>query len=235
MGLHGSVTVFPREGWHWKTPWRPLVKLYYLPASCSLSPHIVINELGLDVELIKVDHPSHKTETGLGFYDINPHGYVPLLELDDGNLLREGPAIVQYLADLKPEAGLAPAAGTMARYKLQEMLGFLSTEIHKGFIPLLYARLAGNYVETARPKLEKRYQWIDAHLADRPFLMGESFSVADAYLFALTGWGQAAWLKSYYKAGIHFDELDHLRVWYIRMRQRAAVRKSIVEEGLAFD
>jgi glutathione S-transferase len=211
------------------------VKLYYLPASCSLSPHIVINELGLDVELIKVDHTSHKTETGLDFYDINPHGYVPLLELDDGNLLREGPAIVQYLADLKPEAGLAPAAGTMARYKLQEMLGFLSTEIHKGFIPLLYARLAGNYVETARPKLEKRYQWIDAHLADRPFLMGESFSVADAYLFALTGWGQAAWLKSYYKAGIHFDELDHLRVWYIRMRQRAAVRKSIVEEGLAFD
>ncbi|MBN8952279.1 MULTISPECIES: glutathione transferase GstA [unclassified Rhizobium] len=211
------------------------MKLYYLPASCSLSPHIVINELGLDVELIKVDHTSHKTETGLDFYDINPHGYVPLLELDDGNLLREGPAIVQYLADLKPEAGLAPAAGTMARYKLQEMLGFLSTEIHKGFIPLLYARLAGNYVETARPKLEKRYQWIDAHLADRPFLMGESFSVADAYLFALTGWGQAAWLKSYYKAGIHFDELDHLRVWYIRMRQRAAVRKSIVEEGLAFD
>ena len=211
------------------------MKLYYLPASCSLSPHIVINELGLDVELIKVDHTSHKTETGLDFYDINPHGYVPLLELDDGNLLREGPAIVQYLADLKPEAGLAPAAGTMARYKLQEMLGFLSTETHKGFIPLLYARLAGNYVETARPKLEKRYQWIDAHLADRPFLMGESFSVADAYLFALTGWGQAAWLKSYYKAGIHFDELDHLRVWYIRMRQRAAVRKSIVEEGLAFD
>jgi len=211
------------------------VKLYYLPASCSLSPHIVINELGLDVDVIKVDHASHKTETGLDFYDINPHGYVPLLDLGDGNLLREGPAIVQYLADLKPEAGLAAAPGTMERYRLQEMLGFLSTEIHKGFIPLLYARLAGDYVETARPKLEKRYQWIDAHLADRPFLMGDRFTVADAYLFALTGWGQAPWLKSYYKAGIHFDGLHNLEAWYRRMRQREAVQKSIAEEGLAFD
>ncbi|WP_112605661.1 glutathione transferase GstA [Rhizobium sp. WW22] len=211
------------------------MKLYYLPASCSLSPHIVINELGLDVDLIKVDHASHKTETGLDFYDINPHGYVPLLDLGDGNLLREGPAIVQYLADLKPEAGLAAAPGTMERYRLQEMLGFLSTEIHKGFIPLLYARLAGNYVETARPKLEKRYQWIDAHLADRTFLMGDRFTVADAYLFALTGWGQAPWLKSYCKASIHFDGLRNLEAWYGRMRQREAVQKSIAEEGLAFD
>lgn len=211
------------------------MKLYYMPASCSLSPHIVINELGLDVDLVKVDHTSHRTETGLDFYGINPHGYVPVLELGDGNHLHEGPAIVQYLADLKPESGLAPAVGTMERYKLQEILGFLSTEIHKGFIPLLYARLAGNYVETARPKLEARYRWIDAHLADRPFLMGESFTVADAYLFALTGWGQAPWLKSYYKAGIHFDELDNLKDWYARMRQRDAVRKSIAEEGLAFD
>ncbi|MGY5805247.1 glutathione transferase GstA [Rhizobium hainanense] len=211
------------------------MKLYYMPASCSLSPHIVINELGLDVELIKVDHTSHKTETGLDFYGVNPNGYVPVLELADGSRLGEGPAIVQYLADLKPEAGLAPAAGTMARYRLQEMLGFLSTEIHKGFIPLLYARLAGNYVDTARPKLEKRFQWVNAHLADRPFLMGKNFTVADAYLFALTGWGQAPWLKSYYKAGIHFDELHNLEAWYARMRQRDAVRKSIAEEGLAFD
>lgn len=211
------------------------MKLYYMPASCSLSPHIVINELGLDVELIKVDHASHKTETGLDFHDINPHGYVPALELDDGNILREGPAIVQYLADLKPDSGLAAVAGTLERYRLQEMLGFLSTEIHKGFTPLLYARLAGNYVETARPKLEKRYQWINEHLADRTFLMGDAFSVADAYLFALTGWGQASWLKSYYKAGIHFDDLHNLEAWYARMRQREAVRKSIEEEGLAFN
>ncbi|NLR96500.1 glutathione transferase GstA [Rhizobium sp. P38BS-XIX] len=211
------------------------MKLYYMPASCSLSPHIVINELALDVEMIKVDHTNHKTEAGLDFYDVNPHGYVPVLELDDGSHLSEGPVIVQYLADLKPDAGLAPAAGTMERYKLQEMLSFLSTEIHKGFIPLLYARLAGNYVETAKPKLEKRYQWINAHLADRTFLMGDRFTVADAYLFALTGWGQAAWLKSYYRAGIHFDELDHLAAWYGRVKQRDAVKKSIIEEGLALN
>lgn len=211
------------------------MKLYYMPASCSLSPHIVINELGLDVELIKVDHASHRTETGLDFHDTNPHGYVPALELDGDNILREGPAIVQYLADLRPNSGLAPAAGTLERYRLQEMLGFLSTEIHKGFIPLLYARLAGNYVETARPKLEKRYAWIDEHLAGRAFLMGDTFTVADAYLFALTGWGQAPWLKSYYKADIRFDELRSLEAWYARMRQRDAVRKSIEEEGLAFN
>lgn len=211
------------------------MKLYYMPASCSLSPHIVINELGLDVELIKVDHTSHRTETGLDFHDINPHGYVPALELGDGNILREGAAIVQYLADLKPELGLAAPAGTLERYRLQEMLGFLSTEIHKGFIPLLYARLAGSYVDTARPKLEKRYQWIDRYLAARPFLMGDTFTVADAYLFALTGWGQAPWLKSYYRTDIHFDTLHNLEAWYIRMRARNAVRKSIEEEGLAFN
>jgi glutathione S-transferase len=205
-----------------------------MPASCSLSPHIVINELGLDVELIKVDHTSHRTETGLDFHDINPHGYVPALVLDDGNILREGPAIVQYLADLKPDVRLAAPAGTLERYRLQEMLGFLSTEIHKGFIPLLYARLAGSYVDTARPKLEKRYQWIDQHLAARLFLMGDTFTVADAYLFALTGWGQAPWLKSYYRADIHFDALRNLEAWYTRMRERNAVRKSIEEEGLAF-
>lgn len=103
-----------------------------MPASCPLLPHIVINELGLDVELIKVDHAGHKTATGLDFYGINPHGYVPVLELGDGNHMREGPAIVQSLVDLRPESGLAPAAGTMERYKLLEMLGFLSTEIQKG-------------------------------------------------------------------------------------------------------
>jgi glutathione S-transferase len=209
-----------------------IMKLYYMPAACSLSPHIVANELGLDVEFISVDHNDHTTEQGQNFYKVNPHGYIPALELDDGNVLREGPVIVQYLADQKPEVGLAPANGTFKRYKLQEMLSFLSTEIHKGFIPLLYARLAGDYVETARPKLEKRYAWINEHLVDKPFLMGDHFTVADAYLFALTGWGQASWLKSYYNAPIHFDGLQNLRAWYKRVKSRDAVQKSILEEGL---
>lgn len=208
------------------------MKLFYIPASCSLSPHIVINELGLDATLIKVDLKQHETEDGEDYLGINPLGYVPALELDDGSILREGPAVVQYLADLKPELGLAPANGTMERYRLQEMLNFLTSEIHKGFIPLLYARLAGSYVDTARPKLEKRFAWLDQQLRHRDHLLGERFTVADTYLFALTGWGQAAWLKSAYNADIHFDELQNLRGWYERVRDRPAVQKALMEEGL---
>lgn len=208
------------------------MKLYYIPGACSLSPHIVLNELGLEATLVKVDHKTHKTEDGRDFLAISPFGYVPVLELDDGTVLREGPAIVQYLADLKPESGLAPRNGTPERYRLQEWLSFLTSEIHKGFIPLLYAGLAGKYVETARPKLEKRYAWIDAQLAGRDYLMGETFTAADAYLYSLTGWAQAPWLESVYKTAIHFDDLRNLEAWYVRMRERPAVRKALDTEGL---
>ncbi|BDU21483.1 glutathione transferase GstA [Dyella sp. GSA-30] len=208
------------------------MKLHYMPAACSLSPHIVLNELGIDVTLVKMDHKQHTTESGDDYYRLNALGYVPLLELDDGTTLREGPVIVQYLADRKPELGLAPVNGSMERYRLQEWLNFLTSEIHKGFIPLLYAVLAGKYVDTARPKLEKRFGWIDEQLADRPYLMGDTFTVADAYLFALTGWGQASWLKSYYKADIHFDGLQHLKAWYERVRERPSVQKALAAEGL---
>lgn len=209
------------------------MKLYYIPASCALAPHIAAHELGLDLELCRVDHTRHVTEEGVDFRSINPHGYVPVLTRDDGVSLREGPAILQYLADLKPALRLAPENGTLDRYCLQEMLGFLNSEIHKGFIPLLYARLAGRYVETAKPKLEERFSWIDRHLADRPFLMGRDYTVADAYLFALVGWGQASWLTAYYKADIHFDDLRHLAAWYGRVRTRPAVQRALREEGLA--
>ncbi|MCJ2096508.1 glutathione transferase GstA [Methylobacterium sp. J-072] len=208
------------------------MKLYCIPASCSLAPHIVAHELGLDLTLCRVDHATHRTEGGEDYFAVNPHGYVPALDLGDGTVLREGPAILQYLADLKPEAGLAPANGSFARYRLQEMLGFLNSEFHKGFVPLLYARLAGHWVETAKPKLEARYAWIDAQLAAQDFLLGDSFTVADAYLFALTGWGQAAWLTSYYRADIHFDPLHNLQAWYGRVRGRPAVRKALQAEGL---
>lgn len=208
------------------------MKLYYIPAACSLSPHIVANELGLDIELVKVDYKTHQTEDGRDFHEISPFGYVPVLELDDGTLLREGPVIVQYLADLKPEAKLAPANGTIDRYRLQEWLNFLTSEIHKGFIPLLYARLSGTYgLETAKPKLEQRYAWLDGQLADRDYLMGD-YTVADAYLYALTQWGQAEWLAPTYQANIHFDGLVNLKAWYLRMRERPAVRKALDVEGL---
>ncbi|WP_241752292.1 glutathione transferase GstA [Xanthomonas translucens] len=208
------------------------MKLYYKQGACSLSPHIVANELGLDVELIKVDLKDHTTEQGKNFYKVNPHGYIPALELDSGDMLMEGIVIVQYLADLKPEKGLVPANGTFERYKLQEMLAFLSTEIHKGFIPLFYASSASDYIEIARPKLEKRYAWLNERLADKQFLMGDKFTVADTYLFAVTGWGKAPWLKSYEDTSIHFDNLQHLQAWYERVKIREAVQKSILEEGL---
>lgn len=134
---------------------------------------------------------------------------------------------------LEPELGLVPAHGTFDRYRLQEWLSFLSSEIHKGYIPLLYATLAGQYVETAKPKLEKRFAWIDEQLSTRPYLMGDAFTVADAYLFALTGWGQASWLTSYYKADIHVDHLHNLHAWYDRVKVRPAVQKALREEGLA--
>lgn len=208
------------------------MKLYYIPASCSLSPHIIINELGLDATLIKVDHKRHLTESGANYCEVNRFGYVPAIELDDGTLLREGPAIVQYLGDLKPELGLVPAHGTLDRYRLQEWLSFLASEVHKGYIPLLYATLAGKYVDTVKPKLEKRFAWIDEQLSARPYLMGDAFTVADAYLFALIGWGQANWLTSYYKADIHFDALHNLHAWYDRVKVRPAVQKALREEGL---
>lgn len=208
------------------------MKLYYKPGACSLSPHIVANELGLKVEFIKVDLKDHVTEQGKNFYKVNPHGYIPALELDNGEMLLEGVVIIQYLADQHPEIGLAPANGTFERYKLQEMLAFLSTEIHKGFIPLFYAAPAGDYIQIARPKLEKRYAWINEHLSDKQFLMGDKYTVADTYLFALTGWAKASWLKSYEDTPLHLDSLHHLQAWYERVKSRKAVQQSILEEGL---
>lgn len=209
------------------------MKLYYLPGACSLAPHIVATELGLAITLVRVDHKTHRTEDGRDFRELSPFGYVPLLELDDGSVLREGPAILQYLADLKPAHRLAPANGTLERYRLQEWLGFLNSEIHKGFIPLLYAVAAGKYgTEHAKPKLAARYAWLDAQLAGKDYLMGETCTVADAYLFALTQWGQAPWLASVYKTDMHFDALENLKAWYLRMRDRPAVRQALNAEGL---
>lgn len=209
------------------------MKLYYMSAACSLSPHIVLNELSIEACLVRVDHKTHRTEDGRDFTELSPFGYVPLLELDDGTLLREGPAIVQYLADLKPELNLAPRNGSIERYRLQEWLSFLSSEIHKGFIPLLYARLAGNYgTRTAKPKLEARFAWLDGALAGREYLMGDTFTVADAYLYSLVQWGQAEWLEPTYRADIHYDGLVHLEAWYRRVRARPAVRRALAAEGL---
>lgn len=208
------------------------MKLYYIAASCSLSPHIVANELGLDLTLVRVNPKTRQTADGEDYDGINPLGSVPMLELDDGTRLREGTVIVQYLAELKPERDLTPPPGTLARYRLNEWLAFLSSEIHKGFIPLLYATLAGRYVETAGPKLRRRFEWIDAQLSGGAWLMGERFTVADAYLFALIGWAQAPWLTTYVKTDLQLNDLDHLATWYARMKQRPAVLNALTAEGL---
>jgi glutathione S-transferase len=167
------------------------MKLYYAPGACSLAAHIVACEAGIALELERVDLGTspHRTETGADFSAINPKGYVPALRLDDGQLLTEGPAIVQYLADRTPQSGLAPAAGTLERYRLQEWLSFIGTELHKMFSPWLFHPEYGmQAAEAARAKIAERLAFLDAHLALHPYLLGPSFTAADAYAFTIVGW-----------------------------------------------
>lgn len=208
------------------------MKLYHASGSCSQAICIVLQETGSNADIINVDARKHLLEDGTSYYDLSELGYVPLLQLDDGTFLREGPVIAQYLADQCPQSGLAPAYGTIERYRMLEWLNFLSSEVHKGFIPLLYAIAAGKYVDTARPKLQSRYEWINQQLDGKQFLMGKNFSVADAYLFALTGWGKATWIKSVYNANIDFSSHRHLQAWYERVRDRPTVQRVLSAEGL---
>lgn len=164
------------------------MKLYYAPDTCSLSPHIVLRELALEFELVKVDNRSKLTTDGRDFRLINPRGYVAALELDDGQILTEGPAIVQYLADLRPESGLAPPAGSWARVRLQEWLNFITSEIHAGSALLFNKSLPEAVLSLFREKLFRRFDFLQDTLAEKAFLMGSLFSVADAYLFTVLGW-----------------------------------------------
>ncbi|WP_261538873.1 glutathione transferase GstA [Burkholderia multivorans] len=208
------------------------MKLYYSPGACSLSPHIVVRELDLPIELVRVDLKRHMFDSGKDFYRVNAHGYVPVLELDDGTRLSEGPAIVQYLADRKPELGLAPPNGSLARYELQQMLNFLTAEVHKGFHGVFYASVAGKYAELAKQKLDQRFAWIDGQLAFHPYLSGETFTISDAYLYALVGWASAPWINTYVNSGFQFGNLAHLKAWYERVSDRPAVRQALIAEGL---
>ena len=166
------------------------MKLYYSPGACSFSPHIALLEAGLDFELVRVDLNTHKLADGSDFSRINPKDYVPVLELDNGSRLTEGPAIVQYIADIKPESGLAPKAGTFARYQLQEWLGFINSEVHKGFGPLFNPKTPEDYKIIARQNLTKRLSHVADHLAKNDYLMGKQFTVADGYMFTVLNWGQ---------------------------------------------
>ena len=164
------------------------MKLYYARGACSLAPHIVLRELGLPFEAVAVDLLRKRTRAGADFLAINPKGYVPALELDDGEILTEGPAILQYLADLAPERALAPPNGTRPRYRLQEWLGFINSELHKAFGPLFDRDAPAPIQEAARHRIARRLEFVAGGLAGRDFLLGSTFTVADAYLYTVLGW-----------------------------------------------
>lgn len=200
------------------------MKLYFSPGACSLSPHIVAHELGLPLKLEKVDTQTKRTETDRDFWQINPKGYVPVLELDNGEVLTEGPAIVQYLADLKPEGKLAPANGTLARARLQEALNYITSEIHKSYSPLFSDATPEATREERKAYLAKRYGFIEKILAKQPWLLGEHFTVADAYLFTVTRWADF----------VKFDlsAFPHVQAFQKRVAARPAVQAAMAAEGL---
>ena len=200
------------------------MKLYYSPGACSLSPHIALIEAGLAYDLVKVNTKTHQFDGGADFYSVNAKGYVPVLELDDGQRLTEGPAIVQYLADSKPESGLAPKPGTMERVRVHEWLNFTTSEIHKTFSPLFSADTPDDYKELARKKLRARFDWLSKEIGDREFLVGNHYTVADGYLFVVLGWTD--------HVGLKLADWPALKAWHARIAQRPAVQKALKEEGL---
>ena len=202
------------------------MKLYYAPGACSLSPHIVAREAGIDLKLDKVDlFGTRKTESGRDFNTVNPKGYVPALELDDGQVLTEGPVIVQYLADRKPESGLAPPPGTLERYRLQEALGFINSEIHKSYGPLFNPKISPERRQEQLDTLRKRFSLVDKMLSGKKYLLGERFTVADAYLFVMVSW--ADFVK------LDISEFANVLAFQKRVGARPAVQAALKAEGLA--
>jgi len=199
------------------------MKLYYSPGACSLSPHIVLREAGLDFQAVKADLKAHKLEDGSDYYGVSPKGYVPLLELDNGERLTEGPAIVQYIADQVPAKKLAPANGTMARYRMQEWLNFITSELHKG-IGFMFGPAVEDAKVMMRAKALDRLKWVDSQLEGKSYLMGDEFSVPDAYLFTVANWTK--------HAGIDISGLKNLGAFMARMAARPAVQAAMKAEGL---
>lgn len=200
------------------------MKLYYAAGACSLSPHIVALEAGIAVELEKVDTKAKRTASGEDYWQINPKGYVPALQLDNGELLTEGTAIVQYLADLKPESGLAPANGTTARYRLQETLGYINSELHKSYTPLFKPDTPDAVRDERKDYLRKRYALLDQHLSKHDWLIGEQFTVADAYLFTVTNWAQ--------HVGLDLSDFPAIVAFQQRVASRPQVQSALKAEGL---
>ena len=200
------------------------MKLYYSPGACSLAPHIVLRESGLAFELVLASTKTHALADGTDYYTINPKGYVPLLELDNGERLSEGPAIVQYIADQVPAKNLAPANGTMARYRTQEWLNFITSELHKGIGGLFNPAMPEEAKVLMRARGSMRLKWVDEQLAGKQYLMDEHFSVADPYLFTVVNWTKFV--------DIDISGLPNLGAFMARMAARPAVQEALKAEGL---
>ncbi len=201
------------------------MKLYFAPGACSLSPHIALHESGLALQSEKVDLRAKTTASGANFLAVNPKGQVPALVLDDGTVLTEGPAIVQYIADQAPKSGIAPANGTIERYKVQEWLNYVSTELHKGFGPLFKPNTPDNYKPILRENIDIRFAHVDKELAGRDYLTGSKFTVADGYLFVILRWADG--MK------IDIAGLKNLSAFKARVFARPGVQAALKAEGLA--
>ena len=200
------------------------MKLYYAPGACSLASHIVARELGIKIDLDKVNLATKVTASGADFAALNPKGYVPALQLDDGSVLTEGTAIVQYLADTKPGAKLAPANGSLERYRLQALLGYINSELHKSYSPLFNPAASADAKAERHAYLRKRYAYIENELKGKAYLTGENFSVADAYLFTVTNWAKTVKLD--------LSEFPNLMAFQQRVAARPAVVAAMTAEGL---
>jgi glutathione S-transferase len=200
------------------------MKLYYSAGACSLAPHIALKESGLDFAAIAAPTKTHKLADGTDYYSINPLGYVPLLVLDDGRQLHECAVILQYVADLVPDQQLAPANGTFERYKLQEWLNFIATELHKGFSPLFAPGMPDEAKAINKTRVIGRLQWVDGELGGTSFLLGNTFTVADIYLFVVAGWSK--------HVGIDLSGMTHLSAYLARISARPAVQDALRAEGL---
>ena len=200
------------------------MKLYYSPGACSLSPHIALLEAGLKFDLEKVDLRAKTTASGADYLAVNAKGYVPALQLDDGKVLTEGPAIVQYIADQKPESGLAPKAGTFERYELQEWLNFITSEAHKTIGSMFNPAMPADYKTVVLALVDKRLTWVESQLKGKQYLMGDNFTVADGYLFTVLRW------TAVFK--IDLGKYPSIAAYFSRVEARPKVHEALVAEGL---
>jgi len=198
------------------------MKLYFRPGACSLSPHIVLRELGLPFTLDLVDRQTRKSAAGVDFNQVNPKGYVPAIELDDGQVLTEGAAIVQYLADQKPEAKLIGRPGTLERARAVEWLTYVSSELHKSFGPLFGPKTPEEYKAILREALATKYKWVDSALAGKEYLVGDDLTVADAYLYTILRWSKSA--------NLDVATFPNLKAYYDRVEARPAVAAALAAE-----